>query len=882
MTAMPTSSAWPLSDATRCWRVQAGTIDVFAARDDPDQVARPRRFLFALERDGMAFGAAPAGGHHLVAVPGADAVLIERALTDVDRVSGGVAGPNHSAEIWVERLSQAVAGAGDHSASLALDPGVPLPDALRRAHDQFFEALGRIERQRGEARRHRVAARSRFVRQQHEQRLETLAEQIGGRGASEAVVEEWPLLAAVRAVGAAQGISIVPAPASEIAEATPDAAFEAICRSSRIRARRVLLRDDWWRRDGGPLLAYTLDERPVALLPVASRRYELFDPSRPGRRTRIDDRTAATLAPSAFMLYRGLNDVVAGPLDLLRIGLRGRGRDVAMILLAGTAATLLGMVVPPAMALLVNHAVPDADRQLLLQIGLVLTAAAFGRAVFELTQGVALMRLETAAAMTAQAAVWDRVLKLPLSVLRRFTKGDLQLRTDAISQIRQQASAGALRTLFASFVAGLNLILMIVYSPRLAILAVMIAGVVIAITTAAGIATLKRIRPLQVIESQLFALTVQLVSAASKLRVSGAEERAFTVWGRLYAERLRLRGQAQIIEDRVDLFGQTLPIVASALLFWFAVPEAAGGSEARNVLSAGTFLAFYAAFGAFISGASTFSTTVIDVLEIVNLWERAKPLLDAPTEDALRKTHPGRLTGALLVDHVTFRYRPDGPLVLDDVTIRAEKGGFVALVGPSGSGKSTILRLLLGFELPEDGTVYYDGQDLAGLDTQALRRQLGVVLQSGRLLSSSIFENIAAGAVITMQQAWDAAGAAGLADDLANMPMGIHTLVTEGGTNLSGGQRQRLLIARALVLKPKIMFFDEATSALDNGTQAIVSASLAALGVTRVVIAHRLSTVRHADRIYVIEAGRVVQEGNFDALAAQEGLFKRLMARQLV
>ena len=234
------------------------------------------------------------------------------------------------------------------------------------------------------------------------------------------------------------------------------------------------------------------------------------------------------------------------------------------------------------------------------------------------------------------------------------------------------------------------------------------------------------------------------------------------------------------------------------------------------------------------------------------------------------------------MDHVTFRYRPDGPLILDDVTIRAETGGFVALVGPSGSGKSTILRLLLGFDVPEDGTVYYDGQDLAGLDMQAVRRQLGVVLQSGRLLSASIFENIAAGAVITMDRAWDAARAAGLADDLADMPMGIHTFISEGGTNLSGGQRQRLLIARALVLKPKVMFFDEATSALDNGTQAIVSASLASLGVTRVVIAHRLSTIRHADRIYVIEAGRVVQEGNFDALAAQEGLFRRLMARQTV
>lgn len=880
MTQVVTSSAWALSDTSLCWRFHSGTADVFAV-PEAGTVATPRRFLFTLERDDVAFGAAPAAGYHLLAVPSADTVLTVQPVAELARVNNGAQHPDHSADIWVARLNQALAGAAGPPASpLVLEPGVPLPDALGRVHGAFLEGFAGIERQRVEARQRRAAARSTFVRQRHERTLEELAQQIGRRGASHAVVEDSPLFEAVRAVGLAQGISIVAAPASESADAAPDAAFEAICRNSRIRARRVLLRDDWWRRDGGPLLAHTLDDqRPVALLPVGSRRYELFDPSDPGRLTRIDGRTAATLTPAAFVLYRRLADVVAGPLDLLRLGLGGRRRDVVLIMLAGTAATVLGMVVPPAMALLVNHAIPNADRQILLQIGLVLTAAAFGRAAFELAEVVALIRLETAAAVTAQAAVWDRVLKLPLSFLRRFTKGDLQLRTEAISQIRAQASAGTLRTLFSSFVAGLNLILMMVYSPSLAILAVLIAGVVLLVTVAAGIATLQRIRPLQVIEAQLFALSVQLVSAVSKLRVAGAEDRAFAVWGHRYAERLRLRGQVQVIEDRMGLFGQTLPIVASALLFWFAAPAPSDGGQA---LSAGTFLAFNAAFGAFIGGASTFSKTAIDVLEIVNLWERAKPILDAPTEDNLRKTHPGRLTGEVLVDHVTFRYRPDGPLILDNVTIRAQTGGFVALVGPSGSGKSTLLRLLLGFEAPEDGTVYYDGQDLAGLDTQALRRQLGVVLQNGRLLSASVFENIAGGSAITMDQAWDAARAAGLASDLADMPMGIHTYINEGGTSLSGGQRQRLLIARALVLKPKVMFFDEATSALDNRTQAIVSASLEALGVTRVVIAHRLSTIRRADRIYVIDAGRVVQEGSFDTLAAQEGLFRRLMARQSV
>jgi ATP-binding cassette subfamily C protein len=237
--------------------------------------------------------------------------------------------------------------------------------------------------------------------------------------------------------------------------------------------------------------------------------------------------------------------------------------------------------------------------------------------------------------------------------------------------------------------------------------------------------------------------------------------------------------------------------------------------------------------------------------------------------------------GRITIDRVSFRYRKDGALILEDVNINAEPGEFIALVGGSGSGKSTIFRLLLGFETPEEGSIYYDGQDLSGLDVSAVRRQLGVVLQNGKIMSSSIFENLAGGARITLDEAWEASRMAGFADDIDAMPMGMHTVISEGGGNLSGGQRQRLLIAKALVLKPRILLFDEATSALDNRTQAIVSESLDKLQVTRIVIAHRLSTIRNAHRIYVLQAGKVVQQGSFDELAFREGLFAQLMQRQM-
>ena len=261
--------------------------------------------------------------------------------------------------------------------------------------------------------------------------------------------------------------------------------------------------------------------------------------------------------------------------------------------------------------------------------------------------------------------------------------------------------------------------------------------------------------------------------------------------------------------------------------------------------------------------------------------EPVQPILQAKPEVNNGKTDPGRLTGRLVLDQITFRYRLDSPPILDHVTITVQPGAFIAIVGPSGSGKSTLFRLLLGFETPQSGQIYYDGQGLHGLNLDAVRKQLGVLLQNSRTSTASIFENIAGNALITMDEAWDAAQYAGLADEIEAMPMGMHTVVSEGGSNLSGGQRQRLLIARSLALKPRILLFDEATSALDNRTQAIVSESLERLKITRIVIAHRLSTVQHADRIYVLKAGRIVEQGQFEELIQQEGVFFQLMRRQL-
>ncbi len=692
--------------------------------------------------------------------------------------------------------------------------------------------------------------------------------------------EGTALLIAAGAVGRVLGIKINAPARSEDLQRLKEP-LEAITRASRIRIRRVLLNDQWWKKDTGPLLGYMNgDNRPVAILPTTRGKYEIFDPEN-HTRLPVNDDTTRFLAPTAYMFYRPLPDKYLKALDLLKFAFQGQSREVIIILLTGIAASLLGMLTPQATAIVIDSAIPDADRGLLLQIALSLLASSFGATIFQLAQGFASLRLESKASATTQAAIWDRLLNLKVSFFREYSIGDLQSRVSAIIQIRQKLNDAVLRTLFTSFFSLLNLGLLFFYNSLLALVAIGVALITVIITTVSGILTRQKIRPLEQIEGDIFGLTVQMIGGVSKLRVTGAENRAFAHWAKKYSQQLKLKLSSEVIEDALAIFNTMLPTISSMIIFCLAVFSMSQTPSSTAPLSTGTFLAFNTAFGIFISGATKLSNTLVNLLEISIFWERMQPILDAKPEIDLSKTDPGRLTGQVKIEHVTFRYQQKGVLNLDDVTIQAEPGEFIALVGPSGSGKSTIIRLLLGFETPENGSIYYDGQDISGLDISAVRRQIGVVLQNGRINSASIFDNIASGALVTMDETWEAANRAGFADDIQSMPMGMHTVISEGGSNLSGGQRQRLLIARALVLKPRILIFDEATSALDNRTQAIVSQSLDELRVTRIVIAHRLSTIRNADQIYVIDAGRIVQQGNFEELTNQQGLFAALMARQM-
>ncbi|HEY9641410.1 MAG TPA: NHLP bacteriocin export ABC transporter permease/ATPase subunit [Coleofasciculaceae cyanobacterium] len=759
---------------------------------------------------------------------------------------------------------------------------------LNQLHTCFLRGIEIITAQEAQAELARFQKRQQLNRQVTQDTLEDLVALLQPRQTTE-LIEADELLMVAGAVGKALSVRIEPPMEAEDPSRMRDP-LEAIARASRLRLRRILLRDNWWRKDGSPIIAYMRqDRRPVALLPIAGDHYAIFDPqtktngtSSPRRYPKVDAAIAAQLDPSAYVFYRPFPESVLRAWDLVKFAFKGQLKNLIILLGMGMAGTLAGMLVPLATGILIDTALPTGNQGLLIQIGLGLFFFAFGSVSLELVQSLATMRLETLSEASMQAAVWDRLLKLKPTFFREYTIGDLESRVSGISQIRRKLTGTTFRTILTGFFALLNFGLMLAYSVSLALVAGVVALIAIAFTATSGTLLLRQTQPLLELRGEIYGLLVKLIESVPKLRSAGAEERAFATWGHKYTQQLKLELSTQYIQDSVTVFNTVMPGLTSTLLFWTTViligqAQAAG----QTGLSTGRFLAFSAAFGIFISGATSLSNAITSVLEVVTLWKRSQPILAAEPEVDPDKADPGKLTGRVMVDRVTFRYRDDGPLTLDQVSFQAEPGEFIALVGPSGSGKSTLLRLLLGFDTPSDGSIYYDGQDLSGLDITSVRRQLGVVLQNSRINAGSIFDNISASSLLPVSAAWEAAEKAGFADDVRAMPMGMYTFVSEGGSNISGGQRQRLMIARALALKPQILLFDEATSALDNRTQAIVTESLSALGVTRIVIAHRLSTIRNADRIYVIQAGRVVQQGSFDQLAHQEGLFAQLIARQI-
>jgi ATP-binding cassette subfamily C protein len=689
-------------------------------------------------------------------------------------------------------------------------------------------------------------------------------------GAAPAVGSDALLLVA-RRVGEALDIAVKHPPGGEAANR-----LESIARASRVRTRQVLLREGWWRQDGGPMVGFAGEERrPVALLRAAGG-YVMHDPTA-GADERVTDAVAETLAPQAYTFYRPFPDQPIGLGDLVRFGVRGCQRELLVVLLMGAVAGVLSLVTPIATGKIFNDIIPGAARPELAQLTAILLVIAVSTALFNLTSGIALLRIEGKMGSGIQAAVWNRLLALPMPFFRPYTAGDLAVRAMGIDAIRQILSGATTTAILSGLFSLFHLGLLFHYSTRLALWALLLLAIAVGVSCGVSYLQLRHQRLVAMREAKLSGTVLQFLSSIAKLKVAGAEVHAFNIWARRFSEQRRLQYRARSVGNVQAAFSAAFPLLATLVIYMMAMPLLTVSRE----LNTGDFLAFTSSFGICLSSLLSASSALLSTLAVVPLYEQAKPILMTCAEVDTAKADPGRLAGGIDAQHMSFRYQDDGPPVLRDVSFTIHPGEFVAFVGPSGSGKSTIFRMLLGFETPESGAVYFDGQDLAGLDLPEVRSQTGVVLQNGKLMPGDIFTNIIGSAPLTLDDAWEAARMAGLDADVKAMPMGMHTVVSEGGGTLSGGQRQRLMIARAIVRRPKILLFDEATSALDNRTQAIVSESLDRLQATRIVVAHRLSTIINADRIYVVEAGRIVQTGTYAELLEQEGPFAELAKRQI-
>ena len=664
---------------------------------------------------------------------------------------------------------------------------------------------------------------------------------------------------------------------------SPTGAVESLARRSGIRTRWITLTPGWWKRDGPSFVSFTEKgdgkNKPLGLLSDNRGTYRAVDPETRTAFT-VDDGTAAQIAPGGLVFYPPLPDRIENARAVLRFSMHQRGRDLLTMLGVGVLGGLAALLTPILTGEILVRIIPRADVSLLIVALAALLLVAFGKAVFDIVRGLALLRTESLVDERLQTAVWSRLISLPAPFFRNFTIGDLENRANGISEIRKMLTAAAVQATVGGIFSIFSLALLFYYSWLLALGVCSLLFVVTGVSWILSLGQLRHYREAFRTLGAVNGVVFQMISGLAKLRVANAESYALARWAQRFATQkqetfaaLRWAAGQHVV---VGTF-QPLALIAIFASIYYTMMVEEGPS-----FDLATFLSFNAAFGQLAGAVAALTTAMTTVIAVIPLLERVRPILDARPENADKGVDLGDIKGDIEFTNVTFRYAPEEANVINGVSFRVRQGDYVAFVGASGCGKSTIYRLLLGFERPNSGTVFLDGHDLSSLDLNAVRRCMGVVLQNGQIVAGNIFENIAGLSPLSAEDAWAAVRAAALEDDIRRMPMGMRTVLPEGGVGLSMGQKQRLLIARALARKPRVLLFDEATSALDNRAQAVVQASLKKLGVTRVVIAHRLSSIRDVDRIYVFEAGRIVESGNFDQLIKRDGVFAALSRRQLI
>ena len=651
--------------------------------------------------------------------------------------------------------------------------------------------------------------------------------------------------------------------------------LEYLLRPHGIMRRNITLEKGWYKDASGPMIGTLKEDGSiVALIPTGMTHYSYFD-AKTGKRVRLNAKTEKLIDMEAIAFYKPFPSKKIGIAGLLRYIIENiRPADVALVVIATLAVTLIGFLTPKLNEMLFSDVLESGTIKGLIAIAVFIVCVSLSSLLLGTVKGMLMSRLTSRLTLSVEAAAMMRMLALPASFFKNYSSGELASRSQYLNLLVRQLLDMVLTTGLTSLFSLAYISQIFAYAPALVTPALIVIIATVVVSIASALIQIRVSKQQMELASKESGMSYALISGIQKIKLSGAEKRAFARWGDVYTKSARLLYDPPMFLKVNAVFTTAISLVGTIIIYYAAVKSGVSVSE---------YYAFNVAYG-MVSGAFTaLAGVALSAAQIKPILEMAKPILDAEPEVAEEKQVVERLMGGIELNNVTFTYNEDMPNVLDGISLKISPGQYVAICGKTGCGKSTLMRIMLGFEKPQRGGVFYDGKDLERIDLKSLRRRIGTVMQAGKLFTGDIYSNIViTNPRLTLDEAWEAAEMAGFADDIRSMPMGMFTLISEGQGGISGGQRQRLLIARAIAPKPRILMFDEATSALDNITQKIVSDSLEKLKCTRIVIAHRLSTIRQCDRIIVLDKGHIVEDGSYDELIAKNGFFAELVARQRV
>lgn len=648
-----------------------------------------------------------------------------------------------------------------------------------------------------------------------------------------------------------------------------------IARASHLICRSVVLEPGWYRSDCGALVG-TLDGQTVACIPNKGGKYQIYYTS-DGRVEKLTPAVAQCISPKAYSIGRTLPIKPLKKMDVFKFCQKSIAlRDMVLLVALILAGALIGVLLPVLNQMIYDDYIPLGDMGSLAQMSVVILTFMIGNLLFAIVKNLVGFRITSRVGNKLQNALYHRLFHLPESFFRSYDSADLGQRVMTVGRLANSITNTLVITGLSALFSLIFLVQMCGYSGKLAWIGVgmyVLFSVVIAVIS---FMAKKREAIIAQADGEASSRLYQYLNGVDKIRMAGVEDRAMLSYMQPFAQRQREEIKVNRLVSAADTLSCVSSTIFSMVLYLIIV-------NSKLELSVGAFIGFTSAFGSFTGSLAGLVDELLKLYQEKDVASRVWPVFQAMPEDDDTKEVPGALSGGLSLEHVNFAYTQGGKNVLNDLTLKIKPKEYVGIVGSSGCGKSTLLKLLLGFETPQSGIVLVDDKDMKTLNKNAYRRQLGVVLQNGKLISGSIYENITITAPnTTMARVNEVIDQVGLRDDINGMPMGIHTMLSENCNTISGGQLQRILIARAIVGKPSILIFDEATSALDNLTQAAVSSNLDKMDVTRIVVAHRLSTIKNCDRILVLKDGSVAEEGNYESLMAKRGLFYALASRQII